>query len=248
MRRRSVIPKCTLPIFLLLTLALALPTPPASALTLAAGAGYKRMVDDVAAAYAKATGNTVELIYGNMGQIMAQAKAGGLIDLVAGDRRHLEESGLPFADYADIGQGRLVIAFAKAATLKTPEDVATQGIKKLAMPDPQKAIYGRACAEFLSNRNLMDAVKDKLLVVGTVPQVTAYLVSGEIDAGCVNVTDAMGAAKDLGGYLPVDASLYSPILITVGRLTDAPDQAGLTAFLNFLKTPEAAAIVKRHGL
>ncbi len=252
MRRSSTLTrrfsKTLRPILLLLALMLAAPVPAALALTVASGAGYKRLVDEVAAAFTAATGRKVELVYGNMGQIIAQAKAGGVVDLIAGDRRRFEESTLDIAGYTDIGRGRLVVAFAKDVTLAAPKDVANAGIKRLAMPDPKKAIYGRACAEFLNKAGLADTVKDKLLVVGTVPQVTAYLVSREVDAGCVNLTDAMGAVKDLGGYLPVDESLYSPIVITVGQIKGATDTDGIKAFLEFLATPEVADIVKRHGL
>ena len=220
----------------------------AGSLLVAAGAGYKKLVDEAAAAYEAKTGQKVELLYGNMGQIMGQVKGGGGIDLILGDKSYLSASGVAFDSYVEIGQGHLVVAYAKGVTLASPTDVDKANVKKLAMPDPQKAIYGKAASEFLAKTGLADKVKDKLLVVGTVPQVTAYLVSGEVDAGFVNVTDAKGVADKIGGMLPVDQSLYSPILIVAGVLAETRDRPEVKAFTAFLASEDAKKLAARHGL
>ena len=54
-------------------------------LLIASGAGYKPIVDALADAYAKKSGATVERIYGNMGQIIGQAKTSGKVDLLIGE-------------------------------------------------------------------------------------------------------------------------------------------------------------------
>jgi molybdate transport system substrate-binding protein len=220
----------------------------AGPLLVAAGAGYKKLVDDVAKAYQAKTGSKVELLYGNMGQIMGQVKGGGGIDIILGDKTFLADSGVPFASYLEVGKGRLVVACAKGMTLAAPMDVADPAIKKLGMPDPAKAIYGKAASEFLEKSGLASKVADKLLVVGTVPQVTAYLVSGEIDAGFVNLTDAMGVKDSIGGMLDVDQSLYSPILIVAGVLADSKDKPEVAAFAAFLGSDEAKGLCAAHGL
>lgn len=220
----------------------------AGTLLVAAGAGYKKLVDEAAAAYEAKTGQKVELLYGNMGQIFGQVKGGGGIDIVLGDKSYLSASGVAFDSYVEIGQGRLVVAYAKGVTLAAPADVAKADIRKLAMPDPAKAIYGKAASEYLEKSGLAETVKDKLLVVGTVPQVTAYLVSGEVDAGFVNVTDAKGVADKIGGMLPVDQSLYSPILIVAGVLAETRDKPEVKAFTAFLASEDAKKLAAGHGL
>ncbi len=220
----------------------------AGPILVAAGAGYKKLVDDVAKAYEARTGSKVELLYGNMGQIMGQVKGGGGIDIILGDKIFLANSGVPFASYLEVGKGRLVVAYAKGVTLAAPMDVANPAIKKLAMPDPAKAIYGKAASEFLEKTGLASKVSDKLLVVGTVPQVTAYLVSGEIDAGFINLTDAMGVKDSIGGMLDVDQSLYSPILIVAGVLAESKDKPEVAAFAAFLGSDEAKGLCAKHGL
>ncbi|MEA4858005.1 MAG: molybdate ABC transporter substrate-binding protein [Solidesulfovibrio sp.] len=217
-------------------------------LLVAAGAGYKKLVTDLAAAFEKGSGVKTELSFGNMGQVTTQAKAGGVIDVVVGEKGFLEAAGLSFAGTAPIGRGILVVAWPKGKTLAAPADIAKPEVKRLAMPDPQKAIYGKAAAEYLEKSGLAKAVADKLLVVATVPQVTTYVVSGEVDAGFINRTDVTGLGERIGGFLEVDPALYAPIEIVAGSLAGAPHAAAAGKFAAFLATDEAKAIAVKNGM
>jgi len=126
--------------------------------------------------------------------------------------------------------------------------VAGPSVKRLAMPDPKKAIYGLAGTEALAKAGLTAKVQDRLLVVATVPQVTAYLVLGEVDAGLTNLTDVMDLGGKIGGYFKVDEHLYSPIVIGAGVLANAQNHAAVSGFTSFLASPQAREIVRGHGL
>jgi len=220
----------------------------AEPLTIAAGAGYKKLVTALAKGFETASGAKTELVFGNMGQVVAQAKGSGAIDVIVGEKGFLEKSGLAFSGFAEIGQGVLVVAWPKGKALAAPADVAKPGIRRVAMPDPEKAIYGKAAAQYLEKSGLQKDVAGKLLVVATVPQVTTYLLSGEVDAGFVNRTDVMDLGEAIGGYLEVDPSLYAPIAIGAERLAEAKNPGDAKAFADFLASDAARAIAKKHGL
>ncbi|HCR11960.1 MAG TPA: molybdate ABC transporter substrate-binding protein [Solidesulfovibrio sp.] len=217
-------------------------------LVVAAGAGYKKLVTDLATAFEKESGIKPELSFGNMGQVTTQAKAGGVIDVLVGEKGFLEGAGLSFNGVAPIGKGILVVAWPKGKKLAAASDVAKPEVKRLAMPDPQKAIYGKAASQFLEKSGLAKQVADKLLVVATVPQVTTYILSGEVDAGFVNRTDVMGLGDKIGGYLEVDPSLYAPIEIVAGNLAGAPNAATAKKFAAFLASKPAKDIAAAHGM
>jgi len=231
----------------LLALTLAMPAQ-AETLTIAAGAGYKKLVTELAKVYETETGNKPELIFGNMGQVVAQAKGSGVVDIIIGEKGFLDKAELGFTSFTPIGRGVLVLAWPKGKKLAAATDVAKPEVKRLAMPDPKKAIYGRAGSEFLEKAGLTAAVKDKLLVVATVPQVTTYLLSGEVDAGFVNRTDVLDLGDKIGGYLEVDQSLYTPIVIGAGLLSTAKNPDNAKAFTAFLGSEKAKAVAKRHGM
>lgn len=220
----------------------------AEPLIIASGAGYKKLVTELAKAYETATKNKPELIFGNMGQVTSQAKGSGSVDVVVGEKGFLEKAGLSFSGMSEVGRGILVLAWPKGKTLKDAADIAKPEVRRVAMPDPKKAIYGRAASQFLENTGLKAKVGDKMLVVATVPQVTTYLISGEVDAGFANRTDVMDLGPAIGGYLEVDPKKYAPIVIVAGRLADAKNAASAKAFTDFLTTDVAKAIAEKHGM
>jgi len=226
----------------------AAPANAAETITVAAGAGYKKMVMDLAQVYTERTGIQVEQLYGNMGQTCSQAKNSGLVDCVVGDKRYLDGSGLAFQKMHEIGRGKLVAAFAKGLRIEDPADIVHGGITRVAMPDPKKAIYGRAAHEFLTSSGIREQVRDKLLVVATVPQVSSYLLSKEVDVGFINLTDALAIENRIGGTILVDQKLYAPIVIVAGILENAPNPETLAKFARFLDTDEARSIARKHGL
>lgn len=59
---------------------------------LAAGAGYKKMVNALYEAYRTKTGAQIDLTYGNMGKVTTLAKESGKVDIVLGDARLLLEN------------------------------------------------------------------------------------------------------------------------------------------------------------
>jgi molybdate transport system substrate-binding protein len=216
-------------------------------LTIASGAGYKRLVTELAATYEARTGKRLDLVFGNMGQVVAQARASGKVQVIIGEQAFLRQSGLPLASFTEIGRGQLVLAWPKGKPLSGLGDLAKPEVKRVAMPDAAKAIYGKAGSEALARAGLADKVRDKLLVVATVPQVMTYVVTGEVDAGLANLTDALGQAGHIGGYLAVDPALYAPI--SIGAAVLAGQQSSDTAaFLDFLASEQGRALARKHGL
>jgi len=218
-------------------------------LLIAAGAGYKRPVAELAEAYEKKTGNKVEQIYGHMAGVVTQARQSGKVALIFGDLSYLEKvEGLSFSAFLPVGNGKLVVGWPTGKTLKSALDLADPRFARIAIPDPKAAIYGIAAMEFVRSANIEAAVKDRLQIVSTVPQVSAYLITGEIDAGLFNLTEALAIKDKIGGYVDVDQKYYSPIRIVAGVVKGFEDQGAVKALNDFLKTNEARSVLAKYGL
>lgn len=216
-------------------------------LKIAGGAGYKKPIMEVVKLYETQTGQKLEPIFGNMKQISTQAQNSD-IAVVFGDKRYLsKKSGLPFSKYHFVGKGYVVVAYAKGVSLTSVDELKSDKIKKLAMPQPKKAIYGTGGEEFLKNSKLYDDVKDKLYVVATVPQVANYVITGEVEAGILNLTAALAFKDKMGGYIKVDESLYSPIEIVAGELPTCKDST-CKNFIDFLGKDEVKKIFEKYGM
>jgi molybdate transport system substrate-binding protein len=218
-------------------------------LILAAGAGYKRPVSQIIQAFEKSGGGQIDQIYGNVAQITMQARGEEKVGILVADRSCFKSSGLEFASFHDLGEGVLVIAYRKKIKLRKPSDLLKPEIGRIAIPDERFAIYGRAGKEFLQNTGILDRVKKKLLVVATVPQVSSYLISGDVDAGFINLTDAVYIRDKIGGYITPDKAGYGPIKIILGVIKGHENSAKVIKFLSFVDTsPVVKQMLKKAGL
>ena len=251
-------------LFALLALAGA-PLPRVSAaepatLLVMAGAGYKRPVEALCAAFTRETGIVVERSYGNLQQIFAQVRASGRVDVLLGDADFIDHArDLSLPQRMPIGPGKLVLAWRRNLPSRGGPDPLQDPVRDLpemqsiAIPNPEQAIYGRAAQQWLRAKGLWNTLRDKLKIVQTVPQVSAYLTSGHIDAGFMNLTEALAVKEQLGGYVELKPGpdSYQPIEIVAA--TPRPDQHPATAaarerFATFLHSPQAKTILRDAGL
>jgi molybdate transport system substrate-binding protein len=149
---------------------------------------------------------------------------------------------------ARLGLGRLVIAYRRGLALSEPGDIAKAEFKRIGIPDQTQAIYGKAGRQFLERTGLSAKVEAKLIAVATVPQVTSYVVSGEVDAGFINATDALGVTDSIGGFLEVAPDLYDRVEVVCAILSSPKNAAVAQAFADFIETDRSRAVLQRHGL
>ncbi|MGX3097727.1 molybdate ABC transporter substrate-binding protein [Helicobacter sp. 23-1046] len=184
--------------------------------------------------------------YGNLQQVIEQAKQSGKIDAILGDERFIEHSKLKVNTPTPIGKGKLVLVGSKKARLKKLEDLSK--FKQIALPDAKKAIYGIAAVEFLQNAKLYEDLESKLLFLATVPQVSTYLIDGSVEVGFINISDYLASKDKLGTMIEIDSGLYSPINISIATLKKSKNKE-LGAFIEFVSTnEEAKAIFAKYGL
>lgn len=216
--------------------------------TLAAGAGFRRPLAELAESFSTQSGHKILQIYGHVGQVIAQAKESNEITLLCGDKAVFARAeGIAFGDWIPLGLGKLVVAYRSGLALDKAENIAGEDFKRIGIPDQANAIYGRAGRQFLERSGLAKDIDPRLVPVATVPQVTGYVTSGEVDAGFVNATDAIGAGGNIGGYVEVDASLYDPVEVACGVRAGVSSDV-VEAFAAYLRTDEARAVLDRYGL
>jgi molybdate transport system substrate-binding protein len=215
---------------------------------IASGAGYKKPVSAVMKAFETKSGNHVDAVYGNIHMVANQAKQTGEICCIIGDKKFLKrlESTVTFADYSTIGKGRVALIYRKGVELSSVDDIATNKVQSLFMPHETKAIYGIAGKEIIAHYGY--GVKDKLTQVATVPQVLSYVLTGEADAGFINMTEALANKDKLGGYIVVPEDSYTPIIIVAGFVEDFENKTTTKDLKEFLAAPKATEIFESFGL
>ena len=198
------------------------------------GAGYKKMVEQVGALYREKSGKPLTEMYGGaIGPILEQIKA--------------EASDVPFASFQPLGEAVLVLAWKKGIDIKSVDDLRTPAVQSIGYPDKQTAIYGKAAFSLLNKSGMYKELEPKLSMLSTVPQVFSYLLTGDLDAGFVNLAVVNQQSDAVGGWMEVKDG-YDPLFLVAGVVKGHENDPDVQAFVNFLGTDEAKAVYAKHGL
>ncbi|MEA3330814.1 MAG: molybdate ABC transporter substrate-binding protein [Campylobacterota bacterium] len=234
--------------FLLLALGITLSNLQAKNLKIAVVSGYKKPILKIIKLYEQKNEVEIDAIFGNTKQLLTQAKRIDL-DIIIGGKNYLSKRGkLNFIKYQEIGIGKLVLAFSKKIELNDFNQLTQKYIKKVAMPQPKRTIYGMSGQEFLINANLYEKVKERLYIVTTPLQVATYLVANEVDVGIMNLTTTLANAERIGGYIEIPQKYYSKILIVAGVLPSCEKNVECKKIISFLDSKESKEIFREYGL
>ncbi len=216
---------------------------------IASGAGYKKPVLEVCESFMEKNPVRINSVFGNMQTVSLQVRESGKVGLLVGDKKFLSnpQLGVSYTEYLPLGRGRLVLAYRKGLDEISVDDLTGEAVQRLSLPDTQKAIYGTAAREYLEGAGLWEQLESKILMASTVPQVSSYLISGEVDAGFINLTDAIAIADRIGGYTILDTG-YSEISIVAGIVEGFEDDEDIARFKTFLASAEADGIFESYGL
>jgi molybdate transport system substrate-binding protein len=226
-------------------------------INVAAAADLSAALQELAANYEKRTGVVVKLSFGASGALTQQIQNGAPFDvffsadmdyprqLIAGG----QADGATLYRYA---VGQLVLWVPKDSPLdvehKGMDVLLDASVKKIAMANPQHAPYGRAAAAALKHYGLYENVSDRLVLGENVSQAAQFVESGNAQAGFVPLAHALAPAmQGKGRHWIVPAEAYPPLDQGVVLISHSPHRQDAAAFLGFVKTEEAAGLLRRYG-
>lgn len=214
-------------------------------LYIVSAAGYKLPVNEVIELYEKEDAEAVKInaVFGNMKMITTYVSQSAAVSMIIGDSNFIKKSGIKLKDSVEIGQGKLLLVYQSKYKITDVKDLTAPEIKRIGIPDPKKAIYGKAAVELLKASGVYEKIKDKLIILKTVPQVSSYLKTGDVDVGLINVTDYVKLQEEGLKSLAINPDLYSKIVILAGLIDDKA-----IGFLNFITSDKAEFIFKKYGL
>ena len=231
----------------LATLLIGTPAKAADAVLIAAMGGYRKPVLELVEAFRKETGFEAQAAFGHIKQIETQARQNPEVAFLIGDKNLLEPTGL-FSSFERLGMGRLVIVASKGKALSSVDDLKGPAFGRIAMAHRARTVFGGAAGVCMKRLNLADVLAPKLLEVEGVPQVGSYIVSGEVDAGFVNKTEALAIADRSGPSLEMPHTCYEAIEISLGTVKDRTLTAAQIRFQTFLQGEAARRIMVANGL
>ncbi|MGA9303935.1 MAG: molybdate ABC transporter substrate-binding protein [Candidatus Sulfotelmatobacter sp.] len=226
-------------------------------INVAAAADLSAAMQEVAANYEKRTGVAVKLSFGASGALTQQIQNGAPFDVFfSADMdypRQLIAGGQ--ADAATLYRyavGQLVLWVPQDSALdvehKGMDVLLDPSVKKISIANPQHAPYGRAAVAALKHYGLYEKLGDRLVLGENVAQAAQFVESGNAQVGLVALAHAMAPAmRGKGRYWVVPAEAYPALDQGVVLISHSPHSDDAAAFLGFMKTEEAAGMLRRYG-
>lgn len=216
----------------------------------AVAANFTTPVREIAALFKQKTGHDVVLSFGPSGQLFQQITqdAPFQVFLSADEKRPRMAiaAGLAVKDSLfTYAVGKLVL-WSKSLDVANG-DAALKRAKfdRIAIGNPTAAPYGAAAVETMKALHLYDALAPKIVRGNSIAQTFQFVDTGNAQVGFVALSQLAKVARGSRWLVPQD--LYTPIRQDAVLLKKAAHDAAAIAFMQFLKGPEARAIIEKYG-
>lgn len=247
----AIAPAAIRPIAFAIALLVCVPTATAATVRVAVAANFHAAAEALVAPFKAATGHEVQLSVGSTGQLYAQIRNGAPYDVfLAADRerpRRLVAEGLA-TDRFTYAVGRIVLWSRNADALPANglAGLTEQAPVRFVIANPKLAPYGRAAEQALRAAGQWRALAPRVVRAANVGQAFQYLVSGAAPIGIVALSQTIAPNAPAGHGMIIPADRHDPIRQDAVRLPGDNDPAA-EAFMDFLRGPEAAAVLERYG-
>lgn len=229
-------------------------TAQAEQVNVAVAANFTAAMQRLAPEFGRATGYKLTASYGATGKLYAQIVNGAPFDalLSADDETplRLEREGLGVAGTRfTYAIGRIVLWSSGAVIVDDSGEVLKAGdFAHLAIANPKTAPYGAAAEQTLRRLGAWNRVAPRLVYGENISQTLQFVSSGNAQLGFVALAQVRALAElQRGSQWLVPAELHDPLRQDAILLKRAADNKGARAFLAFLRSPRAKAVIEELG-
>lgn len=220
----------------------------AAEIRVAVASNFIAAAEAVSRQFERDSGHQVKLSFGSTGKHYAQIRHGAPFDLffaADGARpQRLEQEGRAVAGSRfTYAYGQLVLWSPSPTRVDEQGAVLENGdFRYLAVANPKLAPYGKAAEELLQQRNLLTALRGRMVRGENVGQTFHFVMSGNAELGLVAYSQVK---QQQGGSLwVVPQPLYTPIQQQAVRLSESP---AAKAFVDFVRSEAALEIIRSYG-
>ena len=221
----------------------------------AVAANFAEAVQELKPAFERASGHKLQATTGSTGKLYAQIKEGAPFhillsaDAATPERIEKEKAGVAGTRFTyAIGkltlwsrdEGR--IGADGAAALKASD------VRHVAIANPDLAPYGVASRETLQALGLWDTLKSKIVMGQNIGQTHSMVATGNAQLGFIALSAVLSPRETAkGSRWDVPQNLFTPIRQDAILLNAGSKNGAAIAFIAFLKTPDARAVIERYG-
>lgn len=217
---------------------------------IAVAANFAPTAEKLAADYAAASGDTIDIISGATGKLYAQIKQGApFVAFLSADQKTVDK--LVADGLADrqsrftYARGRLALWTGQAGADLSDPKAALMSATHVAIANPNLAPYGKAAIETIERLGLPADLDGRLVMGENIGQAQTMVASGAAELGFVAASALAG--KSDGTVWMVPEAMHQPILQDAVLLRVGKDNSAAVGYLAFIQTPAAKAVIGASG-
>lgn len=223
-------------------------------LKIAAAASLKAAFTTLGAEFDKKYNSHTTFTFDASGTLQKQIEAGAEVDVFAsaGSKQvnALVGKGLiPQSSVKNFTRNEIALVVPANSTLGLSSfmSLTSPNVKKIGYGDPAVAPNGVYAEEVMKALGIFTAVRPKVIYAANVAQATTWVLTGEVDAGMVYVSEAVTAGDGLKVVALAKSSWHSKITYPIGTLTLSKHKALAQKFIDFVLSAEGQAVLQSYG-
>ncbi|HVY49975.1 MAG TPA: molybdate ABC transporter substrate-binding protein [Devosia sp.] len=222
----------------------------AASINAAVAANFTEVATDLAAKFEAETGNEVKLSFGATGALYTQITQAAPFDvfLSADDKR----TATAIKDGYGVSGTEFTYALGKVVLYSPTIDVSdgaavlrANSFQHIAIADPKAAPYGAAAMAVLERLGLASVLAPKIVTGENITQTRQFVDSGSAELGFVALSQVVGKPATQVWMIPQED--YPPIRQNAVLLKPGATNDAAMAFLDYLKSDEAVALIRAAG-
>ncbi|HEV2319995.1 MAG TPA: molybdate ABC transporter substrate-binding protein [Verrucomicrobiae bacterium] len=221
--------------------------------TVFAAASLTDSLKQIAADYQKQTGWAVTFNFEASSILARQIEEGAPADIFfSADEAQMDRLAkrglIDPATRTDCLGNTLVVVAPEGSQLQihSPADLASAGVKQIALADPEAVPAGVYAKEWLKKFGVWDAVEPKVVPAENVRAALEAVASGNVDAGIVYRTDA-AISKSVRIVYEVPRGKGPDIRYPVALVKTSEHPVEAKRFLEYVDSNDAARVFERFG-
>ncbi|MGA8712911.1 MAG: molybdate ABC transporter substrate-binding protein [Roseiarcus sp.] len=225
-------------------------TAEAAQTNVAVAANFNEPAKQIAALFKQKTGHDAILSFGASGAFLAQIthEAPFQVFLSADQDRPKAaiDAGLAVPESLfTYAIGKLVLWSKVIDVTKGDEALKAGAFAKISIANPNAAPYGTSAIETMKALGVYDALRGKIVQGSNIAQAFQFVDTRNAEVGFVALSQLFSATE--GTRWEVPQNLYTPIRQDAVLLKKGAADEASKAFLEFLKGPEARAVIEKFG-
>ena len=216
----------------------------------AVAANFTEPATEIAALFKQKTGHEAILSFGASGPFLTQITHDAPFQVFLSADQDRPKAAIE-GGYAVPGSlftyavGKLVL-WSRVIDVTKGEQVLKAGaFSKLSIANPNAAPYGTAAIETMKALGVYDGLKGKLVQGNSIAQAFQFVDTRNAEVGFVALSQIFAATDGTRWLAP--QNLYAPIRQDAVLLKKGENDEASRAFLEFLKGPEARAVIEKFG-